>query len=146
APAAAAPLPEVTPARGRMRGRAALLLGCVQREFFADVNRDTVRLLAAAGYEVLAPRGQGCCGALHLHAGRVDEMRPMARALVRSLLAPDGRPVDVVVTNAAGCGSTLKAYGRWLDEPDAERFAGLVRDVSEVLAEADLPLGELPLR
>jgi glycolate oxidase iron-sulfur subunit len=77
-----APLPEVTPARGTRRGRVGILTGCVQRFLYPDVNAATVRLLAAAGWEVVAPRGQGCCGALHLHAGRLEEFRGLARQLI----------------------------------------------------------------
>jgi len=135
----ATPLPELIPARGRARGRAALLTGCVQRFFFPEINLATARLLSAAGWEVVVPRGQGCCGALHLHAGRLDEFRAMARSLIATL----GQDVDIVVTNAAGCGSALKEYGHWLGDEGAERFAGLVKDISEVLVDADLPLGEL---
>ena len=135
----ASSLPELIPARGRARGRAALLTGCVQRFFFPEINLATARLLSAAGWEVVVPRGQGCCGALHLHAGRLDEFRAMARSLMAAL----GRDVDIVVTNAAGCGSALKEYGHWLGDEEAERFAGLVKDISEVLVDADLPLGEL---
>ena len=135
----ASSLPELIPARGKARGRAALLTGCVQRFFFPEINLATARLLSAAGWEVVVPRGQGCCGALHLHAGRLDEFRAMARSLMAAL----GRDVDIVVTNAAGCGSALKEYGHWLGDEGAERFAGLVKDISEVLVDADLPLGEL---
>ena len=135
----ASSLPELIPARGRARGRAALLTGCVQRFFFPEINLATARLLSAAGWEVVVPRAQGCCGALHLHAGRLDEFRAMARSLMAAL----GRDVDIVVTNAAGCGSALKEYGHWLGDEEAERFAGLVKDISEVLVDADLPLGEL---
>ena len=71
-------VPELVPAKGKRRGRAGLLTGCVQRFFYPDVNRDTARLLSAAGYDVVTPRGQECCGALHLHAGRLDEFRRMA--------------------------------------------------------------------
>jgi glycolate oxidase iron-sulfur subunit len=131
-------LAEITPPAGPRRGRAALLTGCVQRFFYPDVNADTARVLAAAGYEVFAPRAQGCCGALHLHAGRIDEFRSMARTLMRAL----DRDVDLVVVNAAGCGSTLKEYGHWLGDA-AGAFAAKVRDVSEVLAGVELPLGEL---
>ncbi|HET8575931.1 MAG TPA: (Fe-S)-binding protein [Methylomirabilota bacterium] len=138
-PAAPAPLPELTLARGKRRGRAGVLLGCVQRFFYPDVNADTVRLLSAAGWEVVVPREQGCCGALHLHGGRLDDYRGMAGRL----LTVFGDDVDLIVTNAAGCGSALKEYGHWLPAPDAESFARKVRDVSEVLVEAELPLGEL---
>jgi glycolate dehydrogenase iron-sulfur subunit len=134
---AGAPLPEVTPARGKRRGRVGLLTGCVQRVFYPQVNAESARLLSAAGWEVLAPRAQGCCGALHLHAGRLDEFRDMARRLVVAF-PPD---LDFVVANAAGCGSALKEYGHWL--ADVGAFADKVRDISEVLAEAALPLGEL---
>jgi glycolate oxidase iron-sulfur subunit len=133
-PRPAAPLPELIPARGARRGRAGLLLGCAQRFFFPDVNADTARLLAAAGYDVVVPRDQACCGALHLHAGRLDDFRAMGRRLM-----PAFADVDVVVVNAAGCGSALKEYGHWLPDDAARLFAERVRDVSEVLAACELP-------
>ena len=140
--AGSARLEELTPARGgKPRGRAGLLVGCVQRFFYPDVNAQTARLLAAAGYEVVAPREQGCCGALHLHSGRLDDFRAMAKQLVASFRGD----VDVIVANAAGCGSALKEYGHWLQGPEAEAFSQKVKDISEVLVDADLPLGELPV-
>jgi len=126
----------LTPAVGKRRGRAGLLTGCVQRFFYPDVNRDTVRLLAAAGYDVVAPREQPCCGALHLHAGRLGEFRRMARDLVAAFPSD----LDMLVVNAAGCGSALKEYDRWL--PDAKMFAGAVKDVAEALVDSELPLRE----
>jgi glycolate dehydrogenase iron-sulfur subunit len=112
--------PEVTPAIGERRARVGLLLGCVQRVVFGDVNVATARVLAAEGYEVVAPRGQACCGALHLHAGRLDEGRRRARRIGE--LFGD---VDAIVVNAAGCGSHLK---------EAELDVRVV-DVNELLAE-----------
>jgi glycolate oxidase iron-sulfur subunit len=137
-PAPAGPLPELIPARGPRRGRVGLLVGCVQRFFYPDVNADTARLLSAAGYEVVVPRTQECCGALHLHAGRIDEFRAMARRLI-----PAFADVDLVVVNAAGCGSALKEYGHWLADDAARFFAERVRDVSELLVGCDLPLRPL---
>jgi glycolate oxidase iron-sulfur subunit len=135
-------LPEFLAARGRARGRVALLIGCVQRYLFADVNLDTMRLLAAAGWDVVAPRGQGCCGALELHGGRLDAFRARARALAAALPGD----VDWVVTNAAGCGSALRDYAHWVGEDAAaSRLAARTRDISELLADADLPLNPLPL-
>ncbi|HET7876365.1 MAG TPA: (Fe-S)-binding protein [Methylomirabilota bacterium] len=138
-PAAAPVLPEVIPARGKARGRAGLLIGCVQRFFYPDVNADSARLLSAAGWEVVVPRGQECCGALHLHAGRLDAFREMARRLIAAF-DPE---LDLIVANAAGCGSALKEYGHWLGEDEAEAFSLKVRDISQVLVEAEMPLGEL---
>ena len=132
-------LPEFVPARGKARGRAGLLTGCVQRFFYSDVNARTARLLSAAGWDVVVPRSQGCCGALHLHAGRLDDFRGLASSLMSSF----GEDVDVIVTNAAGCGSALKEYGHWLSGEAAEAFAAKARDITEVLVDADLPLGEL---
>jgi len=75
----------VTPAVGPQRARVGMLLGCVQREFFPDVNAATARVLAAEGCEVIAPPGQGCCGALSLHVGREDEAQQRAKALIATL-------------------------------------------------------------
>jgi glycolate oxidase iron-sulfur subunit len=133
-------LPELTPARGTRRGRVGLLVGCVQRHLYPHVNRDTVLLLSLAGYDVVVPPGQGCCGALDLHGGHLDAFRDRATVLVSKL----GADVDFVVTNAAGCGSAMKEYGHWLaDSGPARAMAARTRDVSEVLAGADLPLGRL---
>jgi glycolate oxidase iron-sulfur subunit len=124
-------LPEVTPAAGERRARVALLAGCVQRVYFPGVNAATVRVLAAEGCEVQVPPSQGCCGALSLHAGRDEEARELARALIASFPAD----VDAVVVNAAGCGSHLKDLPRFLPgDPRALAFAAKVRDVSELLA------------
>jgi len=136
-----ATLPEYVPARGPARGRVAVLTGCVQRYLFHDVNRDTVRLLSLAGWDVVVPRMQSCCGALELHAGGIDVFRQRAGAL--AAVFPDD--VDYVVTNAAGCGSALRDAGHWLPDSPAARLATKVRDVTELLVDADLPLGRLPI-
>jgi glycolate oxidase iron-sulfur subunit len=129
-------VPAREPAHGQRRATVGLLTGCVQRVFFSRVNAATVRVLAAEGIEVVAPPGQGCCGALSLHAGREAEAKAFAR---RTIEAFDAAGVEAVVVNAAGCGSAMKGYGRLLqDDPRyaeaAERFAARVRDVNELLA------------
>jgi glycolate oxidase iron-sulfur subunit len=130
---------EVTPAVGTKRRRVGLLLGCVQREFFSQVNAATVRVLAAEGCEVVAPQEQSCCGALLVHAGEEAAAVELAK---RTIDAFERANVETVVTNAAGCGSNVKEYGHLLrDEPEyAERaraFAAKCKDVSEVLAEME---------
>ena len=143
-------LPTHVPAAGEKRRRVGLLLGCVQRVFFSDVNAATARVLAAEGCEVEIPPQQGCCGALMLHAGLAGEATAMARRLIDAFDAAD---VDTIVINAAGCGSTLKQYGDLLrDDPVyASRAAALAKkckDISEVLAELEprAPRHPLPLR
>ena len=121
-------VPERTPSAGRPIGRAGLLTGCVQQALFSDVNAATARVLAADGFEVVAPP-QGCCGALSLHAGRIDEGRRFARRLLDVFA-----DVDVVVVNSSGCGSHLKELGWLLDDERAAAFSGKVRDVGELLA------------
>src|SRR2546421_4410982 len=128
---------EVTPAVGTKRRRVGLLLGCVQREFFPQVNAATTRVLAAEGCEVVAPREQPCCGALLVHAGEEAAAVDLAK---RTIEAFERANVETIVTNAAGCGSNVKEYGHLLrDEPeDAERakvFAWKGKDVSESFAE-----------
>ena len=134
-----APLPDLTPAVGPRRGTVALLTGCVQRHVYPHVNRDTARLLALAGWDVVAPAAQPCCGALELHAGRLDDFARRARDLAAAFPAN----ADFFVTNAAGCGSTMKEYAHWIDTPAMRRISMLTRDVTEMLVDADLPLGRL---
>jgi glycolate oxidase iron-sulfur subunit len=128
-------IPERTAAVGDARLRVGLLTGCVQRVFFSQVNQATARVLSAEGCDVLAPAGQGCCGALALHAGRDREAREFARALIQAF---DGLGLDSIVVSAAGCGSAMKGYGELLkDDPAwaarASAFAARVRDVTETL-------------
>ena len=145
-------MPAVVPADGERRRRVALLLGCVQRVFFSDVNRATARVLAAEGCEVMIPQAQGCCGALMLHSGLEDDAAAMARRFIDAF-EPALAEADAIVINAAGCGSTLKEYGHLLrdDAAYAERAAALAakcRDISEVLAELEprAPRHPVPLR
>lgn len=134
----AAALPALTPAQGPRRARVGLLGGCVQRVFFPGVHDATLRVLSAEGVEVVAPAGQGCCGALSAHAGRHEEAVHMARALLERF---EGLELDAVVVNAAGCGSHLKDLSLLFagDEAWARRaaaFSGKVKDVNELLASA----------
>ncbi len=134
-------LPERTAPAGVSRLRVGLLTGCVQQVFFGHVNEATTRILAAEGCEVIAPRSQGCCGALALHAGRDEDARAFARALIQIFETKD---VSQIVVNAAGCGSTMKSYGALLEHDPAwaERaraFAAKVRDATETLAGLGAP-------
>ena len=129
-------IPDLTGPVGEKRRRVGVLTGCVQRVFFSPVNAATVRVLAAEGCEVVAPK-QGCCGALSTHAGREEESLDFARKTIDTF---EDLNLDNVVVNAAGCGSTMKEYGYLLrDDPEyAERakdFSAKVRDVSEFLQE-----------
>jgi glycolate oxidase iron-sulfur subunit len=141
-------VPERIAAQGSQRMRVGMLLGCVQRVFFDDVNAATARVLAAEGCEVLIPKEQSCCGALMTHAGREAEAQEAARKLI-DIFEP--LSIDAFVINAAGCGSNLKSLG-WLlrDDPAyaerAKAFAAKCRDLSEVLAELEPRAKYAPLR
>jgi glycolate oxidase iron-sulfur subunit len=134
-------IPARTPAAGSTRLTVGLLTGCVQRLVFPQVNAATVRVLSAEGCDVVAPPEQGCCGALALHAGRVEEARAFARRIIDVF---DRAGVERIAVNAAGCGSSMKEYGQLLsDDPAwAERaraFSARVRDVTEIVAELGTP-------
>jgi glycolate oxidase iron-sulfur subunit len=139
--------PTVIPAQGERRYRVALLLGCVQRLFNPAVNAATIRVLTANGCEVIIPANQGCCGALTHHQGQEDQTRDLARDLIDRF----GFDLDAVVTNASGCGHSMKEYGAILaEDPDyaepAKQFASQVRDIQEFLAEVGLTATLHPLQ
>src|SRR5271156_6266874 len=128
---------------GPRKHRVAFLSGCIANLCFARLNEATVRVLQANGCEVTIPENQTCCGALHVHAGLRDTARRLARQNIHALI--DGG-YDAIITNAGGCGSTLKEYNELLeDDPRAKKFVGLMKDVNEFLASIDLnpKLGEI---
>ncbi len=130
---AAAPQPKAT---------AFVHAGCVMHVAFADVDEATVRVLNRAGCDVVVPEGQGCCGAISIHAGDLDRGRALAKANIRAFERSDA---DVYIINAAGCGSTLKEYGHIFagDSDWAQRaadFSSKVRDLTEFLDTIGIPL------
>ncbi len=137
-------LPERVAAEGEPRGRVGFLAGCVMAELFADVNAATVRVLARNGFEVVVPRAQTCCGALHAHAGDEQTAHALARSNARAF-AEAG--VERVVVNSAGCGAALRDAGRWIPG-EGDALAASVCDVSELLDAAGLrpPPGRIDAR
>ncbi len=128
------------PAVGERRYRVAFLAGCIANVAFARLNEATVRVLQRNSCEVVIPGAQNCCGALHLHSGLPDEARALARRNIDAILAES---FDAVITNAAGCGSTLKEYDHLLQNDSGYRdkavqFRALMKDVTEFLAAIDL--------
>jgi glycolate oxidase iron-sulfur subunit len=138
----------ITPASGLRRYRVAMLTGCAQDLVFSDINRDTVEVLAQNGCEVVTPPSQHCCGSLHAHNGELGLAQELARKLLNQF-PPE--QFDAIITNAGGCGSHLKHYGRLLaDDLDYAKRAALwdrkVKDIHEWLTEFGVkaPLGDGP--
>ena len=128
------------PAEGQKKYRVAFMAGCIANVSFARLNEATVRVLQKNGCEVVVPANQTCCGALHVHAGIRDKARELARRNVDAVV--DGG-FDAIITNAAGCGSTLKEYGELLEHDPkyaakAAKFTSLMRDVTEFLGGIEL--------
>jgi len=131
------------------RGNVATLRGCVMDGLFSETNRATRRVLAVNGYATVAAPGQGCCGALHAHAGDLETARLLAR---RNIAAFERSGAEFIAVNAAGCGAIMKEYGHLLKDDGewherAVRMSARVRDVSELLADAGpREGGPLPIR
>ncbi len=143
-------LRELTPAQGERRGRVGFVSGCVMPIFYAHVNEATVQLMSANGFDVITPRAQRCCGALHAHAGEREDARRLARQNIEAFA--EAR-VDWIVVNAAGCGAMLKEYHELLHHDArlsgaAKQFSERVLDVSQFFDRFPFrgPLGALPLR
>jgi glycolate oxidase iron-sulfur subunit len=148
------PLPELLAPVGKRRARVALFTGCVADAMFGATNWATARVLQFNGCEVVVPRQQVCCGAIHYHSGAGTPALQLAQANAAIFNADE---VDAVIINVAGCGSMLKDYGHIAHElaptDDAchdqlQKFAHKVRDVSEFLMALGpvAPTGRIPLR
>ena len=135
----------VFPAHGEPRYRVAFLAGCIANIAFARLNEATVRVLQANGCEVTIPEKQTCCGALHVHSGLRDTARGLARKNIDACLSSkEADNFDAILTNAAGCGSTLKEYHELLEHDPAyaaraREFSARMKDVTEFLASIPNP-------
>ena len=126
--------PTSPPSKDKL-GRVGFIEGCVMQVMFADTNKSSVKLLGQTGWQVETPKGQCCCGALYVHSGQLEKARECAK---RNIETFKNLEVDIIITNAAGCGSTLKEYGELLaDDPEwhkrGQRFSARVKDLTEWL-------------
>lgn len=126
---------KVFPAEGEQRYRVGFMAGCIANVCFARLNEATVRVLQKNGCEVVLPEKQTCCGALHVHGGFPEEARKLARRNIDAFLEGG---FDAIISNAAGCGSTLKEYPELLAGDEryagkARQFSSLVKDINEFL-------------
>ncbi len=125
------------PAKGKAIARVALFRGCIMDVMFAGTNVNTVKLLSQSGFDVVIPKEQACCGALHAHSGEMDQARAMARTNIDAFQAAG---IDYIATNAGGCGALLIEYDHLLHEDNEYRekaawFAERVIDVSKLIVE-----------
>jgi len=141
--------PQVFPAEGPRRGRVALMTGCAQQVLAPQINEATVRLLTRHGVEVVVAPGAGCCGAVTHHMGKTEQALAAAKANIDAWTPVGqggrlhGEPLDAIVLNTSGCGTTVKDYGfllredrAWADK--AARVSALTKDVSLYLSEIGL--------
>lgn len=142
-------LPELLPAEGKRRARVALFIGCAADAFFPQTTLATARVLQRNGCDVWVPRTQGCCGALHYHAGLVEPAQQFAAANCAAF-GEKLAEVDAIINNAGGCGPVLKEYGHLLEiSPHAKvatALAAKVRDISEFLIELGPITPQYPLK
>lgn len=130
------------PAKGEKLGTVGMFRGCLMDVLFTETNKKTVKLLTEAGFEVIIPEGQNCCGALHAHSGETALAEGLAKTNIKAFREAG---VDYIVSNAGGCGAILVEYDHLLHrqsewKESAEWFAGRVKDISTLLLEKGRPL------
>lgn len=126
----------------KAKGRVAFFHGCIMDVMFRETNDNSIKLLSKAGFDVVTPRAQMCCGALHHHSGKKDKTIELAKA---NILAFEEAAVDYIITNAGGCGAALAEYADlFRNDPDwlerAKTFSAKIKDISEIIYEE----GEMP--
>lgn len=128
----------------QMKGRVAILKGCAQSVLAPSINDAATRLLTRIGYEVVFPKGEGCCGALVHHMGKEEASNEQAKANIDAWMREmDSEGLDAVIITASGCGTTIKDYGFMLrDDPQyaakAQHISQMSKDIVEFLIEQDL--------
>lgn len=130
----AVPIPVPTTAGGEWLpdgpavGTVALLSGCVMDAWYSKTHSAVIQVLRTAGYRVVAPANQTCCGALAAHEGAAYDAARMAE---RNVAAFEGD--DRIVVDSAGCSAHMKGYGHWADGGAA--LADRVVDANEFIAQ-----------
>ncbi|MFB7637719.1 (Fe-S)-binding protein [Peribacillus butanolivorans] len=129
--------PTELPAIGNPVKKVAFFSGCLMDTMFLDTNKATLKLLQLAGCEIVIPKAQACCGALHGHSGEKEGAKQLAK---RNIEAFEADEVDYIITNAGGCGAFLIDYDHLLqDEPEwyerAIAFKNKMKDISEILVD-----------
>ena len=137
-----------SPSKGNKKGNVGFIDGCVMQVMFGDANENSITLLNQSGWTVTSPKGQNCCGALYAHSGQLEKAKECAR---ENITAFEGHQLDAIIINAAGCGSTLKEYGKLLKEDPkwserAEKFSSKVKDLSEWVKPEDFKLSHNEIR
>ncbi|MEE8586167.1 MAG: FAD-binding and (Fe-S)-binding domain-containing protein [Acidobacteriota bacterium] len=140
-------LKQLYPAYGERKFRVGFLSGCVMPVLFPHTHEASIEVLRRSGCEVVVPARQSCCGALHWHDGRADQAKQLARQLCQSF---EGKGLDALIVNSAGCGAAMKDYGHWLQaDPDwrqgASDFSRKVEDLCEFLVRINPPWQLAPL-
>lgn len=135
----------------KKQGTVGLLSGCVMPIFQGPIMEATVRVLNRNGFDVVSPAGQGCCGALNIHAGERERASKMAINNIEVFLKAN---VDKILTVSAGCGSTMKEYQNLLytsssiPSEDVSTFVSMTQDITEFLVSIPLsvPKTALPMK
>ncbi|WP_425262325.1 (Fe-S)-binding protein [Paenibacillus pectinilyticus] len=130
------------PAKGEKLGTVGMFRGCLMDVLFTETNIKTVKLLNEAGFDVVIPESQNCCGALHAHSGESDQAKQLAKNNIRAFQEAG---VDYIISNAGGCGAILVEYDHLLHEESEWKessvwFAKRVKDISTILVEKGRPL------
>jgi glycolate oxidase iron-sulfur subunit len=147
-------LPQTVKTKKPRRGRVVLLRGCVQRVLRPELNDATIRFLNHLGFDVILAEGEGCCGALPLHMGKEAGAKAFAKRNIDVWYAQrDKGPLDAIVINTSGCGTTVKDYAHiFSDDPayaeKARYVSSLAKDVTEFAAQhrIDAPVGWSDIR
>jgi len=142
-------MPQTVKTKRPRRGRVVLLMGCVQRVLRPEINDSTVRLLNHLGYDVVISEGEGCCGALVLHMGKEADAKAFAKRNIDAWHKEREKgPLDAIIINASGCGTTVKDYAHLLAHDPAyaakaKYVSSLAKDITEFAAQQKIeaPVG-----
>lgn len=115
-----------------MKGNVGLFIGCMGSLLDHETVSAAIKVLTAAGFNVLIPEQQTCCGALDLHDGDNGTSGQLAAINYRAFA---DKNLDAIVTIASGCGSQMLEYQQ-------AGFSEKVIDISQFLIKSGCDLSD----
>ena len=134
---------DIKPANKELPRKVLLLQGCVQPTLQPNINPATEKLLNHLGIQVTVLKQTQCCGAISHHLNKHKQADKTFKDNIDAWWPYLNDGYEAIVSNASGCGITLKEYVSYLEHDSeyadkAKFISSKVKDICELISGDDL--------